>query len=65
MIASIFGFALAAQFVSLPGLETPYYIVLLGAGALKLASLPVAELSPLPERSYETIGKPVLSAPGV
>jgi len=36
VIASLAGFAVSAQFVSLPGLETPYYIVLLGAGALKL-----------------------------
>jgi putative inorganic carbon (hco3(-)) transporter len=40
VIASIAGFAVAAQFVSLPGLEAPYYVVLLGAGALKLSSLP-------------------------
>ena len=39
IIASIFGFAVAAQFVSLVGLEAPYYVVLIGAGALKLASL--------------------------
>lgn len=38
VIAALTGFAVSAQFVSLPGLETPYYIVLLGAGALKLAS---------------------------
>jgi O-antigen ligase len=38
VIASITGFAVAAQFVSMAGLETPYYIVLLGAGALKLES---------------------------
>jgi O-antigen ligase len=38
VIAAITGFAVSAQFVSLPGLETPYYIVLLGAGALKVVS---------------------------
>ena len=43
VIASLCGFALAAQFVSLVGLETPYYIALIGAGALKLASVPVEE----------------------
>jgi hypothetical protein len=43
VIAALTGFAVSAQFVSLPGLEAPYYIVLLGAGALKLLSLePVA-----------------------
>lgn len=40
VIASITGFAISAQFVSLPGLEAPYYVVLLGAGALKIASDP-------------------------
>jgi probable O-glycosylation ligase (exosortase A-associated) len=41
VIAGFIGFAVAAQFVSLIGLETPYYMVMLGVGALKLAS-PVA-----------------------
>jgi len=40
VIASLAGFMVAAQFVSLPGLESPYYIVLIGAGALKLLSVP-------------------------
>ena len=40
VIASISGFAVSAQFVSLQGLEAPYYVVLLGAGALKLSSVP-------------------------
>lgn len=40
VIASITGFVVAAQFVSLVSLEAPYYVVLLGAGALKLASQP-------------------------
>jgi probable O-glycosylation ligase (exosortase A-associated) len=40
VIASLAGFAVSAQFVSLAGLEAPYYVVLLGAGALKLGSLP-------------------------
>jgi probable O-glycosylation ligase (exosortase A-associated) len=39
VIASITGFAVAAQFVSLEGLEAPYYITLIGAGVLKLDSL--------------------------
>jgi O-antigen ligase len=43
VIASIVGFAVSAQFVSLAGLEAPYYIVLIGAGTLKLASLPLAD----------------------
>jgi putative inorganic carbon (HCO3(-)) transporter len=43
VIASTVGFALPAQFISLEGLEVPFYVVLLGAGILKLASAPVAE----------------------
>lgn len=36
--ASLIGFAFAAQFVSLWGLELPYYVVLIGAAAAKLNS---------------------------
>lgn len=36
--ASTIGFVFTAQFVTLPGLEAPYYIVLLGVGALRLIS---------------------------
>jgi probable O-glycosylation ligase (exosortase A-associated) len=48
VIASVCGFALAAQFVTLPGLEAPYYIVLVGALTLKLNSLAAesGELTP-------------------
>ncbi|MFL5244252.1 MAG: O-antigen ligase family protein [Gemmataceae bacterium] len=38
VIASLVAFAISAQFVSLVGLEVPYYVVLLGAGTLKLYS---------------------------
>jgi O-antigen ligase len=40
VIVSLLGFSVAAFFVSLEGLEVPYYIVLIGAGVLKLSSLP-------------------------
>jgi hypothetical protein len=50
VIASLAGFAVAAQFVSLEGLEVPYYIVLIGAGALKLASEPSFLTTPVPEK---------------
>jgi probable O-glycosylation ligase (exosortase A-associated) len=56
VIASICGFALAAQFVSLVGLEAPYYIALIGAATLKLASLPAAEAPPAAPAVYETAG---------
>ena len=38
VIASLVGFMVAAQFVSLEALEVPYYVALLGAATLKLAS---------------------------
>jgi len=38
VVASIGGFAISAQFVSVYGIELPFYVVLLGAGTLKLAS---------------------------
>jgi O-antigen ligase len=37
VIASICGFAVSAQFVSVYGVELPFYLVLFGAGVLKLA----------------------------
>jgi O-antigen ligase len=54
VIASLIGFAVSAQFVSLVGLEAPYYVALLGAGALKLSSLPAT--APLPAG----VGPPLL-----
>jgi probable O-glycosylation ligase (exosortase A-associated) len=40
VLAPLAGFAVSAQFVSLIGLEAPYYVALLGAGVLKLTSTP-------------------------
>ena len=37
-IASLIGFMVAAQFVSLEALEIPYYVALLGAGSLAIHS---------------------------
>lgn len=48
VIASITGFAISAQFVSLVGLESPYYVVLLGAGVLKLSSMPQRNAAAIP-----------------
>lgn len=45
VIASLVGFMIAAQFVSLWGLELPYYIVLVGACALKLSGNPPRQQS--------------------
>jgi putative inorganic carbon (HCO3(-)) transporter len=44
VIAALVGFAVSAQFVSITFLEIPYYVVLLGAGALRLLSAPEAAL---------------------
>jgi probable O-glycosylation ligase (exosortase A-associated) len=38
VIASLIGFAVSAQFVSLKNLEVPFYITLIGAAVLKLCS---------------------------
>jgi putative inorganic carbon (HCO3(-)) transporter len=46
VIASTIGFVFTAQFVTLPGLEAPYYITLIGLGVLRLASDP--DLLPQP-----------------
>jgi hypothetical protein len=46
VIASLTGFAVAAQFVSLDRLEVPYYVALLGAALLKLSSRPPARPAP-------------------
>lgn len=43
VIASLSGFMVAAQFLSISGLELPYYVVLAGAIALKLNSVPAGE----------------------
>jgi probable O-glycosylation ligase (exosortase A-associated) len=40
VVASVCGFAVSAQFVSLEFLETPYYVALVGAGILKLSARP-------------------------
>lgn len=46
VVASLIGFAISAQFVSLRFLEQPYYIALVGAGVLKLSSLQVTTAPP-------------------
>jgi len=48
VIASLVGFAVAAQFVTLVSLELPYYVALVGAGALKLHAQ--ADAQPAPAR---------------
>jgi putative inorganic carbon (hco3(-)) transporter len=58
VIAALGGFLVSVSFVTLPGLEIPYYVVLIGAGVLKLASLP------RPVRSWEGLGVPALTGVG-
>jgi len=43
VIASLVGFVVSAQFVSLSGLEVPYYVVLTGAGLMNLKLSEVRE----------------------
>jgi probable O-glycosylation ligase (exosortase A-associated) len=50
VIASLAGFMVSSQFVSLEGLEFPYYVVLLGAATLKCAP------------AYAAFGSPALPA---
>jgi hypothetical protein len=42
VIASLVGFIVSAQFVTVEGVELPYYITMIGGGVLKLASSPAA-----------------------
>jgi O-antigen ligase len=45
-VASLVGFGVSACFVTVPGIESPYYVTLLGAGVLKLYSLSRAPARP-------------------
>jgi putative inorganic carbon (HCO3(-)) transporter len=49
IIAALVGFVVSAQFVTVSGMEVPYYIALLGAGLLKVVSIQTdAQYIPLP-----------------
>lgn len=48
-VAGLAGFIVSAQFVSLEALEIPYYVALLGMGALKLSTAP----QPVPAQESE------------
>ena len=67
VIASLVGFAVAAQFVSLTTLEVPNYVALIGAAALKLCSQQatssdLAEVEPPADRHLSAGGSFVPSA---
>src|SRR5262245_35448297 len=57
VIASLFGFVIAAQFVTIKYLEVPFYVALIGAGVLKMTESasavwePAYYLPPLPWRT--------------
>lgn len=57
VVASLVAFMVAASFVSLIGLEIPYYVVLLAVCLLKLASLPASKPWPvgMPERAASAL----------
>lgn len=59
VIAALIGFAVSAQFVSLEGLEIPYYVTLLGAGILKVAGLTMPATRPgyyaVPAQFHRTV----------
>ncbi|MCI0459253.1 MAG: O-antigen ligase family protein [Gemmataceae bacterium] len=58
VIAALVGFVVAAQFVTITGLEVPYYIVLVGAGALKLSSVVAPVRAEDPRRGWVRWGAP-------
>jgi O-antigen ligase len=68
VIMSIVGFVVAGQFVSAPGLETPYFVVMLGAAMLKTTSLersPAGAVRAAHSNPYSTVSAmPLRSLPG-
>ncbi len=48
VVASLFGFVVAAQFVTIKYLEAPFYVALLGAGILKVNTITPPRFVPLP-----------------
>jgi probable O-glycosylation ligase (exosortase A-associated) len=54
VVAALFGFMISAQFVSLVGLELPYYAAMLGAGVLRVSTLPLHEDDFLLSEAVET-----------
>lgn len=62
--SGLIGFVFAAQFVTLEGLELPYFVALVGAGALKVTSLPEAQTAGVaePTLSYRLAERGVRSA---
>jgi len=60
VIASLVGFMVSSQFVSLEGLELPYYVVMIGAATLKVA--PSYSLAAMPNSAVpngQFVGSPL------
>jgi probable O-glycosylation ligase (exosortase A-associated) len=53
VVASLIGFVVSAQFVTVKGIELPYYVVLIGAGLLKLSTEIPAESPAREEESMD------------
>jgi hypothetical protein len=61
VIASLSGYAVASQFITLYGIEAPYYVVLIGAGLLKLQHMGVRDA----DQAAETEVRTAPALPGV
>jgi O-antigen ligase len=59
VIAALLGFMVSAQFVTLTGLEIPYYVCLIGAGYLKNSDSILAEAAQFSLIPYHPIGQPL------
>lgn len=62
VITGIVGFAVSAQFVSVYAVEIPFYVVLVGASALKLASQPAERETFVRHDAPEQIADPAPAA---
>lgn len=62
VIASLIGFLASAQFVTVDGVELPYYIALLGAGTLRVASAPSSTRLTGPTVSHLAAAQPAFVA---
>jgi putative inorganic carbon (hco3(-)) transporter len=62
VIAGLVGFLASSQFVSVDGVELPYYVALIGAGTLRLASQSGVPRGPIPPeaiRRVRLLGRPL------
>ena len=58
VVASLCGFAVSAQFVSLKSLESPYYVALVGAGVLMLSDRSLPPVQDSGSRDWRHEGEP-------